>query len=350
MKVYKRNDERVKRTVLSLFNSFSRFGVDVAFWKNYENYPYIGRDLDIFMARSDLEQYRSIIVKVAKEERWEIVIEEEDYTSFGKVYAEHFRLFDFKTFDCLEIDVMHRYEVKGIEVFKESFLLSSILHNKGAPHFAPEIELFLRFTQIPSLLKSKKPDTEKINRYVSIYKKLYGSCEKSANYAFSFFGDKAKEVDKEIRSPNKRNKVIVKKYNELTRWLFIKNFFIEFLGIYKRFSDLVHQVFIIKPASNVLFINCDDSLKRKIDSFLEKLTQHNIIISFYIHDSQNGFSLKKWMWTQRARGMWAYFGKKNILNRRWVRIDGKKSFDEIKREILKGISSRGKVIYRNNEF
>ena len=151
MPSYSRNEARISESVKDLLQSMERDSVPYAIWKNYDSLPILGRDLDIFSPSRYRPKYRDIIQAVAARNGWSAVTEEVDYTIGRNIFAEHFRLFDYSNGDCLEIDVMHRFEQFGIVVMKEAEVEASIIKRDWFYTTSPELEAILRLCQIPKI-------------------------------------------------------------------------------------------------------------------------------------------------------------------------------------------------------
>jgi len=151
-------------TVSELFRQLTEASLHWAILRNYEQLPSLdlgGRrltDLDLAVCHDELDRFRSILVRVAKEHGWDALTECGHYAQSPLVQHRHevFRFYRVEPLEFLQVEAFHAYIVCALPLLDESQMLEDRCFDRrrGLFHLAPAKENMYRMVQIAAEMRS----------------------------------------------------------------------------------------------------------------------------------------------------------------------------------------------------
>jgi hypothetical protein len=269
-------------TVSALFKRLASAELSYAVLRNYENFPAFSHDLDVIARKEDLSVWRNCIAELAKEYKWDVVVECHHWGKSNVVHhnIEIFRFYSIQTLAYLQVDLFHGYPLFSLPFMTEDQLLKdTLLDEQGFYRIHPAKENLFRLLQIQRL-KSASAPKEKVERYIKKSLDFFETNKSEFNEICNdYFGSDAVHIMEQLRSgkiENYCNSIVKIKLSYLGKAL-IKNPFNSCACLANRVKDYIHGYYL-DPCG--IIIKCyapGEQEKRLLHNILELMKMNNLI-------------------------------------------------------------------------
>ena len=303
-----------EKTLIYIIKEFNKNKIHYAFARNYEKFPFSGRDID-FVSNENLFRIKKILLKTSKKFKWTYLIydnyQNNKYSNVNNIEAFNFFLKKKNHSICLRIDFFRSFVLWGMPIQKSKQMRLIFNNKKKFYYLSKENEYFYKLLQLNSL--SLKKDKLKHDIYKKKILKFFSTAKKrnlKCNYIFFF---------KLIMNSLKNNNMIkFKILINLSKILYLLKFFllrpfIFFKFIFFRLIDYSNYYFFNVPGNIINFIINNENERKYLISTLNELKQKNFITNWRFKSSSFFLKFKERKILER-RGILVVSNEKNHKN------------------------------------
>lgn len=303
-----------EKTLIYIIEEFNKNKIHYAFARNYENFPFSGRDID-FVSNENLFRIKKILLKASRKFKWTYLIydnyQNNKYSNVNNIEAFNFFLKKKNYSICLRIDFFRSFVLWGMPIQKSKKMTIIFNKNKKFYYLSKENEYFYKLLQLNSL--SLKKNKLKHNMYKKKILRFFSSDKKSnlrCDYIFFF-----KSIINNLKDNNIIKFKILINFSKVLYLFkfFLLNPFLFIKFIFFRLIDYLNYYFFNVPGNIINFTISNENERRYLISTLNELKQKNFITNWAFKSSSFFLKFKERKILER-RGILVISNKKNHKN------------------------------------